>query len=209
MAATIRNRETGKLDKFGNAVVSYQVRWREPVRDEFGAPTGQFRQTSEAFETERKAKAHQRKVEDQLESAYVDPSSAKAKANKPLGEYTKQYLDGLAGTVDPSTIEGCEKIYRTHIATAFGQRPVASITTADVTAFRAKLLAPHQRHQGSRTVTRSPRTLKHIIGTLRRILDTAQDDQAIPSNPVVAGRRHTTKNAVLLQAVSRRSSTVP
>jgi integrase len=98
MAATIRNRETGKLDKFGNAVVSYQVRWREPVRDEFGAPTGQFRQTSETFETERKAKAHQRKVEDQLESAYVDPSSAKAKANKPLGEYTKQYLDGLAGT---------------------------------------------------------------------------------------------------------------
>ena len=36
--------------------------------------------------------------------------------------------------------------------------------------------------------------MKHIVGTLKRILDTAQDDQAIPSNPVIAGRRrHTTK----------------
>jgi integrase len=193
MPATIRERETGKLDKFGNPIVSYQVRWREPVRDEFGAPTGEFKQTSETFPTERKAKAHQRKVEDQLESGYVDPSSAKAKANKPLGEYAKQYFDGLAGTVDSSTIEGYTKIYRTHIAPAFGQRPVASITTADVTAFRARLLAPHQRHQGSRTVTRSPKTLKHIIGTLRRILDTALDDQAIAANPIQKGRRHTTK----------------
>jgi integrase len=63
-----------------------------------------------------------------------------------------------------------------------------------VTAFRAQLLAPHKRHQGSQTVTRSPKTLKHIVGALRRILDTAQDDQAIAANPVVSGRRrHTTK----------------
>lgn len=40
MAATIRKRTTKQLDKFGNPVVSYQVRWLEPVRDEFGAPTG-------------------------------------------------------------------------------------------------------------------------------------------------------------------------
>ena len=46
-------------------------------------------------------------------------------------------------------------------------------------------------------MTRSPKTVKHIVGTLKRILDTAQDDQAIPSNPVVAGRRqHTTKRRV-------------
>lgn len=40
--ATIRKRTTGQLDKFGNPIVSYQVRWREPVRDEFGAPTGRL-----------------------------------------------------------------------------------------------------------------------------------------------------------------------
>jgi hypothetical protein len=80
----------------------------------------------------------------------------------------------------------------------FGSKPVASITTADVTAFRAALLAPHKGRAAKgiqpKTVTRSPKTVKHIVGTLKRILDTAQDDQAIAANPVVSGRRrHTTK----------------
>lgn len=208
MAATIRKRLTGKLDKRGNPVVSYQVRWREPVRDEFGAPTGQFKQTSETFDTERKAKAHLRKVEDQLESGRgIDPSSHKAKANRPLGGYAKQYFESLVGTVDDSTIEGYEKIYRTHIGPVFGSRPAASITTADVTSFRARLLAPHERRsfvtrgepdpkrkKAVQIVHRSPATVKQIIGTLKRILDTAQDDRAIQSNPVVSGRRrHSTK----------------
>lgn len=52
--AYIRKRETGKLDNFGNPTTSYQVIWREPVRDEFGAPTGKLKQTSETFPTERK-----------------------------------------------------------------------------------------------------------------------------------------------------------
>jgi len=204
MAATIRKRITGKLDKYGNPVVSYQVRWREPVRDEFGAPTGKFKSTSETFPTEKKAKAHQRKVDGQLESvAGVDPSSAKVKANTPLGVYAQQYLDSLVGSIDASTIEGYEKIYRVHIGPAFGSRPVASITTAQIDAFRATLLAPHQhsfvtRGKPSsktkpRTVYRSPKTVRHIVGTLKRILDTALRDQAIPSNPVVAARRTTTK----------------
>lgn len=209
MAATIRKRTTKQLDKFGNPVVSYQVRWLEAVRDEFGAPTGKFKQTSETFPTERKAKAHMRKVENQLEDARgVDPSSQKAKANRPLGEYAKQYLDGLAGTVDPSTVEDYGKIYRRHIAAVFGSKPVAAITTADVARFRAGLLAPHPQRRfvtrgkarrkseptpGTCLVTRSPKTVKHIVGTLKRILDVAVDDQAIPSNPVVAGRRHSTK----------------
>jgi hypothetical protein len=96
MGATIRKRTTGKLDKHDKPVVSYQVRWREPVRDQFGAPTGQFKSTSETFDTERKAKARLRKVEDALDGAKgIDPSSAKAKANTPLGTYARQYLDSL------------------------------------------------------------------------------------------------------------------
>jgi integrase len=210
--ATIRKRTIKKLDKFGNPVVSYQVRWNEPVRDQFGAPTGKYKQTSETFPTERKAKAHLRKVEDQLDSAAgVDPSSAKAKANRPLGEYAKQYLDSLVGTIDDDTIQGYANTYRRHIAAVFGQRPVASITTADVARFRAELLAPHQERdyvtrgvaspttasKKRATVQRSPKTVKHIIGTLKRMLDVAVDDQAIPSNPVVAGRRHSTKRRTI------------
>jgi hypothetical protein len=180
MGATIRERTTGKLDKHGNPMVSYQVRWREPVRDEFGAPTGKFKSTSETFDTERKAKAHLRKVEDQLDSGRgVDPSSQKAKANRPLGEYVRQYLESLAGTVDDSTIQGYE-LYRTHIGPLFGSKPVASITSADVTTFRAQLLAPHERRsfvtrgkpdskrkpKANQVVHRSPKTVKHIVGML-------------------------------------------
>jgi integrase len=219
MAATIRRRTTQRRDKYGNPVVSYQVRWLEPVRDEFGAPTGKFKQTSETFDTERKAKAHARKVENALESAKgVDPSSAKAKAATSLGIYARQYLDSLAGSIDPITIQGYEKIYRTHIGPVFGSKPVAAITTADVARFRAELLKPYQRSFVTRgkpnpkrknakpyVLHRSPKTVKHIVGTLKRILDTAVDDQAIASNPVVAGRRHTTKR----RSVSTSPGTLP
>ena len=120
------------------------------MRDEFGAPTGKLKQTSETFDTERKAKAHMRQVENALDDARgVIPKLQKAKANTPLGTYARQYLDSLAGSIDPTTIEGYEKLYRTHIAPVFGSKPVASITTADVSAFRAELLAPHKRHQGT------------------------------------------------------------
>jgi integrase len=44
-------------------------------------------------------------------------------------------------------------------------------------------------------VQRSPKTVKHIVGTLKRILDVAVDDQAVAGNPVVPGRRHTTKRS--------------
>lgn len=203
--AFIRARTTGKVDKRGEPIQSFQVVWREPVRDDFGAPTGKFKQTSETFDTERKAKAHQRQIETELESAKgIDPSSQRAKANKPLGFYAKQYLDSLAGQIDPSTITGYTKLYRTHIAQVFGSRPVVSITSADVARFRAELLAPHERrsfvtrgkpatNRPGGEVVRSTKTVKQIIGTLKRILDTAQDDQAIASNPVISGRRRTTK----------------
>ncbi|MDM4142418.1 MULTISPECIES: site-specific integrase [Mycobacterium] len=111
------------------------------------------------------------------------------------------------GTIDPTTIQGYEKLYRTHIAPVFGSKPVASITTADVAQFRADLLAPHQERsyvtrgkasaatarRKRANVQRSPKTVKHIVGALKRILDVAVDDQAIAANPVVVNRRHSTK----------------
>jgi integrase len=207
--AFIRTRTTGQVDKFNNPILSYQVVWREPVRDEFGAPTAKFKQTSETFPTERKAKAHQRKVETELESAKgIDPSSAKAKANTPLGTYARHYLDSLAGQMELTTIEGYEKLYRAHIGPVFGSKPVAAITAADVDRFRASLFAVHERRSfvtrgkpdpqrepspGTRMVTRSPKTVKHIVGTLKRMLDTAVRDGAISANPVLPGPRRTTK----------------
>ncbi|MCA2333799.1 site-specific integrase, partial [Mycobacterium avium] len=87
-----------------------------------------------------------RKVEDALDGAKgIDPGSVKAKANTPLGTYARQYLNSLVGQMEPTTIEGYEKLYRTHIAPVFGSKPVAAITAADVDSFRARLFAPHER----------------------------------------------------------------
>ncbi|WP_431233768.1 tyrosine-type recombinase/integrase [Mycolicibacterium psychrotolerans] len=208
--AYIRVRETKARAK-GRQVKSYVVCWREPVRDEFGAVVpGKTIQRTDTFDTEKAAKARLLQVETDLSGAKgIDPSSAKAKANRPLGEYARQYLDSLAGQMEPTTIEGYEKLYRTHIAPVFGSRPIAAITAADVDAFRASLFAPHQRRsfvtRGSSVavpanttpstslVTRSPKTVKHIVGTLKRILDVAVRDGAVSSNPVLAGPRRTTK----------------
>jgi integrase len=180
------------------------------VRDEFGAVLpGKTIQRTETFDTEKKAKARLLEVETGLAGAKgIDPSSAKAKANRPLGEYARQYLDSLVGQMEPTTIEGYEKLYRTHIAPEFGSKPVAAITAADVDRFRASLFAPHQRRSfvtrgkadpARKTpprpcaVTRSPKTVKHIVGTLKRILDVAVRDGAVSSNPVLPGPRRTTK----------------
>jgi integrase len=110
--------------------------------------------------------------------------------------------------MEPNTIEGYEKLYRTHIAPVFGSKPVAATTAADVDRFRASLFAPHERRSfvtrgqadpkrktvpGTRVVTRSPKTVKHIVGTLKRILDVAVRDGAVSSNPVLPGPRRTTK----------------
>lgn len=211
--AYIRVRETKARAK-GRPVRSYVVCWREPVRDEFGAVVpGKTAQRTDTFDTEKAAKARLLEVETGLAGARgIDPSSAKVKANTPLGTYARQYLDSLVGQMEPTTIEGYDKLYRTHIAPVFGSKPVAAITAADVDSFRAALFAPHPRRSfvtrgmakgraasGPDTapstclVTRSPKTVKHIVGTLKRILDVAVRDGAIDANPVLPGPRRTTK----------------
>jgi integrase len=211
--AYIRVRDTKARAK-GRAVRSYVVCWREPVRDEFGAiVSGKTAQRTDTFETEKAAKARLLEVENGLAgNKGIDPSSAKAKANRPLGEYARQYLDSLVGQMEQATIEGYEKLYRTHLGPVFGSKPVAAITSADVDGFRASLFAPHPRRSfvtrgtaktsdanetattpGTGLVTRSPKTVKHIVGTLKRILDVAVRDGAIAANPVLPGPRRTTK----------------
>src|ERR1700739_2083670 len=119
--AYIRVRDTKARAK-GRPVRSYVVCWREPVRDAFGAivPDKTIQRT-ETFAAEKHAKARLREIETHLAGAKGgDPSSQRVKANRPLGEYARQYLDSLAGTIDTTTIEGYEKIYRAHIAPVFG-----------------------------------------------------------------------------------------
>lgn len=191
MAATIRKRETGKLDKRGNPVVSFQVRWREPVRDQFGVPTGKHRHRGEAFPTEEQANARKAKVDQALAEMRLDPGEARDLAAKPLGQYATEFFDGLAGTIDADTVAKYRANYLLYVAPTLGPRPVASIRVADVKKLRSELASTTSKRTGRPL---SAGTIKHAVSVLRMILDTAVENEAIATNPAAVRlpslRRH-------------------
>ncbi|WP_235660256.1 tyrosine-type recombinase/integrase [Mycobacteroides abscessus] len=180
MPATIRKRPSKKLDRNGNPIIRYQVRWLEPVRDDFGVPTRRYRQRGEAFDTEEEANSRRTEVDQALTEMRMDPGQARDLASKPLGQYATEYFDGLAGTIDQETIEKYRSNYLLYVAPALGPRPVVSIRVADVKKLRSTLAATIS------TRTKRPLsagTIKHAISVLRKILDTAVENEAIATNP--------------------------
>lgn len=180
MPATIRTRSTGKQDKHGNPIVTYQVRWREPVRDDFGVPTGKYRHRGEAFPNEEQANARKAKVDQALAEMRLDPGQARDLAAKPLGQYAVQFFEGLAGTIDAETVAKYRANYLLYVAPTLGPRPVAGIRVADVKKLRSELASTVSKR------TKRPLsagTIKHAISVLRMILDTAVENEAIATNP--------------------------
>lgn len=158
----------------------FQAFWKEPVRDEFGVPTGKYRQRGEAFDTEEQANARKAEVEQALAEMRMDPGQARDLAGKPLGQYAAEYFEGLAGTIDQETIDKYRSNYLLYVAPALGPRPVVSIRVADVKKLRSTLAAT----VSTRTKRNlSAGTIKHAIGVLRKILDTAVENEAIATNP--------------------------
>ncbi len=158
----------------------FQAFWKEPIRDEFGVPTGKYRQRGEAYDTEEEADARKAEVEQALAEMRIDPGQARDLASKPLGQYATEYFEGLAGTIDQETIDKYRCNYLLYVAPALGPRPVMSIRVADVKKLRSTL--------ASTISTRTKRnlsagTIKHAIGVLRKILDTAVENEAIATNP--------------------------
>jgi integrase len=121
------------------------------------------------------------------------PAAQRDAGNRPLSHYAQAWLDGLAGQVKPRVLADYRANYRRYVSEPLGDKAVTSITAADVRAFRAALLTPrprpaHMRRKGTaddaaEPVTLSRSTFKHATETLRRVLDVAVVDGAIPSNP--------------------------
>lgn len=65
-SAQIRERPTRKLDADGNQIVSFQVRWREPLCDESGAPNGGTKHAGVVFESREEAEQYQVRVNNRL-----------------------------------------------------------------------------------------------------------------------------------------------
>lgn len=174
-----------------NGLVAWQVVWKEPKRDAYGVPTGQYRQRGQTFPTEAQANACKAKVEQALADMRLDPGEARDLAAKPLGQYASEYFASLSGTVDDATVDKYRSNYLLYVAPSLGSRPVASIRVADVKKLRSEL--------ASTTSQRTKRplsagTIKHAISVLRMILDTAVENEAIATNPAAVKlpslRRH-------------------
>jgi hypothetical protein len=94
--AYVRTHET-KQKRKGKPIKTYAVIWREPVRDDFGLPTGQLRARRETYPTREAAEARR----DELNAArHTTGTSALAEQRKagesPFGCYARGWLDAQA-----------------------------------------------------------------------------------------------------------------
>lgn len=158
----------------------FKVCWRENARDEYGAPiVGKYVQRSETFTDVKAAERHKVAIDGSLELGQ-SPSDTRTAATRALGDYARDYFASLRGLIAERTVDGYVALYHVHIEPTLGNRPVASIRVADVKRLRSALLTSNGLN---RKRQRSPKTVAQVLGVLRRILDTAVENEAIASNP--------------------------
>jgi integrase len=184
--AYVRARET-KLRRNGKPVKTYAVVWREPMRDEFGLPTGHLRARRETYPTRNAAEARR----DELNNAKhgVGGTSAlaeqRAKGTQPFGFYARSWLDAQQvrvadGNVKAATAAKYVRLLEYYVLPEVGSTAAAAITHARCREFRAALVNRRSRVGDGRL---SPGTVKHVWAVFRAVLALALSDGAIASNP--------------------------
>jgi integrase len=176
--AYVRAHET-KQKRNGKPIRTYAVVWREPVRDDFGLPTGQLRARRETYPTREAAEARR----DELNAArHTTGTSALAEQRKagelPFGYYARAWLDSqrvkaASGKLKADTIDGYEKRLAVYALPEFGPTAIAAITPARCEQFLAALVAKGM----------TPATLKHHWSVLRNVFRYALRHKAIAYNP--------------------------
>ena len=103
--------------------------------------------------------------------SWIEPS------RQPLGEYLATWLDGLR--LAPSTVASYRKNVRLHIEPYIGALPLASLTSARLTALYCELETSGWRDQkGERTgLPLSPRTVRYIHTIISAALVAAVGDE--------------------------------
>ena len=123
--------------------------------------------------------------------SWIEPS------RQPVGEYLKTWLDGLR--LAPSTVASYRKNVRLHIEPYIGALPLASLTSARLTALYRELETSGRRGQnGERTgLPLSPRTVRYIHTILSAALAAAVQDEAplLERNAAIKARPPTAKEA--------------
>ncbi|WP_460356529.1 tyrosine-type recombinase/integrase [Mycobacterium sp. ZZG] len=187
--AYLRAHET-KQKRNGKALKRYEVVWREPVRDDFGLPTGRTRARQETYPTREAAEARR----DELNAArHTTGTAALADAKRagdlPFGYYARAWLDAQAvkvaqGKLKQRTAEEYERLLRCYVLGELGGIAVAAITPARCEKLLATLVRQTSRQGDRKPLT--PGTVKHAWDLTRRVMKYALQHKAIASNPCEA-----------------------
>jgi integrase len=118
-------------------------------------------------------------------------------SRQPVGEYLSTWLDGLR--LAPSTIASYRKNIRLHIEPYIGALPLASLTSARLTALYRELEKSGRRDQkGERTgLALSARTVRYIHTIISAALAAAVEDEVplLERNPAAKARPPTAREA--------------
>lgn len=154
----------GKRRRFGSIRQLKSGRWQVRYRD---PNTGQLRSAEETYATKTDAEIALTHIEaDITRGQWSDPDAGKVH----FGEYATAWLKDRK--LAARSRERHESVIRLHLLPTFCARPLSSITTAQVRAWRTACL----------TRTGEPTVVK-AYQILRAVLNTAVDDELIRRNP--------------------------
>jgi len=177
--AYVRAHET-KQKRNGKVLKRYEVVWREPVRDDFGLPTGQTRARQETCATREAAEARRDELNAARHTTGTSTLAEQRKAGElPFGYYARGWLDSqrikvASGKVKADTVNKYAERLAVYALPEFGASAIVAITPARCEQFLAALVGRGM----------APATLKHHWSTLRAVFVYAQRHKAITSNPL-------------------------
>jgi integrase len=180
-----KDRKNGKL------VAKYRVKFRDPMRDEFGIKRkGKYHNRTETYATKAEAEARDAELKAAKHTTGTAGLAEQRKAGElPVGYYARRWLDTLtarvaSGKLKQATVDEYARLLHCYVLPVIGSAAVASVTPARCEQFLAALVR-RQSTQGNAEPL-SPGTVKHAYDMLRRVLKYAHRHGAISSNPTAA-----------------------
>lgn len=146
-------------------------RWKGRVQY-WDLDTGQRKETTRTFATEREAKKWNREEERRLQE---NPRSHVA-ATQTVAEVLTQWMTTVKGQVDPNTYRSYQQMAN-HSIREWAERPIQALTTLEIQQFYTRL-----------GQTRSSRTVNYVHTVLQMALEAAVDWDIIPKNPAAKAK---------------------
>lgn len=177
--AYIRKHETKQRAR-GKPVYTYAVVWRANIN-------GKVRLRQRSFATREAAEEYLPTAAASERTTHItDPAEIRRRGERTFADYGADWLTGQelkvsTGQLKRSTLDGYGLILRAYALPKLGHLPIASISAADVERACAELVGQPTRQGGG---TLSPRSVRQVWNTMRRVFLYAMQHDAIAANPL-------------------------